>query len=154
MNAPFRSPLRVPCRLLLTTAALLSSFAAAADYRSVREAAILYDTPSAQGRPLFIAAPGTPVEVIVVTDQWIKVRDAGGAITWIASAALSDKRTVLVTGAQAAVRERPDAAAPLVFEAGQQLVLEAAGEPANGWLRVRHQDGSSGYIRVIEVWGL
>ncbi|WP_232516411.1 SH3 domain-containing protein [Thauera sinica] len=26
--------------------------------------------------------------------------------------------------------------------------------PAEGWAKVRHTDGASGYVRVNEVWGL
>ena len=133
---------------------MLPSLLHAAEFRSVQTSAILYDTPSEQGKRLFIAAPGTPVEVIVVLDKWVKVRDAAGAITWIASSELSTKRTVMVTSDQAQIRQRPEADAPLAFEAGKQLVLEVNGQPANGWLAVRHQDGVSGYIRVTEVWGL
>jgi len=31
-------------------------------------------------------------------------------------------------------------------------LVEAA--PAPGWTRVRHRDGTTGYVRVAEVWGL
>ncbi len=152
MNAPRLFPLRPS----LLAAALLAwpLLAGAAEYRSVLEPAILYDTPSEQGKRMLIASPGTPVEVIVVLDKWTKVRDASGAITWIPNTSLSSKRTVMVTSTQATVRQRPEQNAPLAFEAAKQLVLEVSGEPNNGWLHVRHQDGVSGYIRVTEVWGL
>jgi len=154
MNALSRSLPRLPAAAAAMLLLAFPPLVSAVDYRSIRDPAILYDTPSEQGRPLFIVSPGTPVEVVVVLDKWVKIRDASGAITWIPGAALSDKRTVMVTSNQATIRQRPAADAPLVFEAARDLVLEVRGEAVSGWLPVRHQDGASGYIRVTEVWGL
>lgn len=141
--------------IVLTVAlAVPAGFAHAIDYKSVGEPSILYDSPSEKGKRLFIVAPGTPVEVVVSLDKWAKVRDAGGAINWIERRALSDKRTVMVTGARAAVRQRAAADAPPVFEGAKDLVLEVTGSAVDGWLPVRHKDGAAGFIRITEVWGL
>lgn len=148
MSAPLRS-------LFLAAALMTGSLAAhAIEYRSVSAPAILFDTPSLQGKRMLIAAPGTPVEVVVVLDKWVKIRDASGAITWIESSALSNKRTVLVTSQRAQVRVRPETNATPVFEAARQLVLEVGSEPNGGWVQVRHQDGTAGYIRTTDIWGL
>ncbi len=143
-------------RTLCLAAALTATAAPAAaiEYRSVSEPAILFDTPSDQGKRLFIVAPGTPVEVVVVLDRWVKVRDSGGAITWIQSTALAPKRTVMVTAERAVVRAAPEAEAAPLFETVRDAVLELAGQPARGWVQVRHQDGTTGFLRVSEVWGL
>jgi SH3-like domain-containing protein len=93
------------------------------------------------------------VEVVVVVEGWTKVRDAGGELTWIESKRLSDKRTVLVKAGLAQVREAASDAAPLVFEASQDVLLELLGIASGGWLRVRHRDGQAGYVRVAQVWG-
>jgi SH3-like domain-containing protein len=143
-------------RTAAATAALTLAAAAAhaIEFRSVSEAAILYDSPSQQGKRLFIVSAGTPVEVVVDLDNWVKVRDAGGAITWIERRALSPQRTLMVTAASAVVRQRPERDAPPVFEAARDVVLEMAAPPAGGWVQVRHRDGASGFVRVTEVWGL
>lgn len=139
---------------LAVAVALCAQAAQAIEYRSVAEPAILYDTPSERGNKLHILRPGTPVEVVVSLDKWIKVRDAGGGLLWIERKALSDKRTVIVTAARAQVRQQASATAAVAFEAARDLVLEVQGAAADGWLRVRHADGSAGYIRVTEVWGI
>ncbi|ANQ85980.1 SH3 domain-containing protein [Azoarcus olearius] len=126
----------------------------AIEYRSVAEPAILYDTPSDKGHKLYVIGAGTPVEVVVSLDKWVKVRDPGGALTWIERRALAERRTVIVTAARAAVRQQPAGDAPVVFEAAKDVVLEHAAAPADGWVRVRHPDGASGFVRVTEVWGL
>lgn len=138
---------------LLFTLACAASAAQAIEYRSAAEPSILYDSPSEKGRRMYILAEGTPVEVVVTLDKWVKVRDPNGSISWIEEARLSDKRTVLVKK-RSMVRQQPALNAATTFEADENLVLEVEANPADGWVKVRHTDGSSGYIRASEVWGL
>lgn len=127
---------------------------AAADFRSVAEnAAVLYDAPSAKAKKLYVVSHGYPVEVLVVVEGWSKVRDAAGELTWIESKQLSDKRTVMVRMPLAQVREAADDNAPVAFQAQQNVLLELLEVASGGWLRVRHRDGQSGYVRVAQVWG-
>ncbi|THF62346.1 hypothetical protein E6C76_18680 [Pseudothauera nasutitermitis] len=146
--------MRAALRPLALALILASGAASAIDYRSVSEPAILYDAPSAQGKRLYIAATGTPVEIVVVLDKWVKVRDPGGAITWIEARQLAGKRTVLVTAERAAARRSAEEAAPIAFEAVKDVVLDLIGTPTDGWVQVRHRDGATGFVRVTEVWGL
>ena len=127
---------------------------AAADFRSVAEnAAVLYDAPSAKAKKLYVVSHGYPVEVLVVVEGWSKVRDASGEMTWIQSKQLSDARTVMVRTPLAQVREAADDNAPVAFQAQQNVLLELLEVASGGWLRVRHRDGQSGYVRVAQVWG-
>ncbi|BAL23334.1 SH3 domain-containing protein [Azoarcus sp. KH32C] len=148
--------MRKSVRALAAAAVLLvpATAAFAIDYRSVAEPSVLFDAPSDKGKRLFIIAAGTPVEVIVSLDKWVKVRDAGGSINWIERRALSDKRTVMVTSQKGTVRQRAALDAPVAFEAAKDVVLDVTGNPADGWLPVRHKDGAAGFIRITEVWGL
>ena len=128
--------------------------ASAADFRSVAEnAAVLYDAPSAKAKKLYVVSHGYPVEVVVVVEGWSKVRDASGELTWIESRQLSDQRTVMVRMPLAQVREAADDNAPVAFQAQQNVLLELLEVAGGGWLRVRHRDGQSGYVRVAQVWG-
>lgn len=139
----------------LTAAALGSIPAAAAEFRSVAEnAAVLYDAPSAKAKKLYVVSHGYPVEVVVVVEGWSKVRDANGEMSWIESKLLSDKRTVMVRMPLAQVREAADDNAPVAFQAQQNVLLELLEMAGGGWLRVRHRDGQSGYVRVAQVWGV
>jgi len=134
-----------------TTAGAESSLAA--DFRSVAEnAAILYDAPSAKAKRLYVVGQGYPVEVVVVVEGWSKVRDASGELTWIESKSLVDRRTVLVKTPLAQIRESADDNATVVFQAQQDVLLDLL-EVTGGWLRVRHRDGQTGFIRVTQVWG-
>jgi SH3-like domain-containing protein len=144
------------CFTLVVAAAGLgwAGAGAAAEFRSVAEnAAVLYDAPSAKAKKLYVVSHGYPVEVLVVVEGWSKVRDAAGELTWIESKQLSDKRTVVVRMPLAQVREAADDNAPVAFQAQQNVLLELLEVASGGWLRVRHRDGQSGYVRVGQVWG-
>ena len=127
--------------------------AGAADFRSVADgAAVLYDAPSLKSKKLYVVNQGYPFEVIVVVEGWTKVRDASGDFSWIESKNLADKRTVLVKVPVAQVREAADDGSSVAFQAQQNVMLDLV-ETAGAWLRVRHRDGQTGYIRTAQVWG-
>jgi len=126
----------------------------ALEFRSVAEnAAVLYDAPSARAKKLYVVNRGYPVEVVVVVEGWIKVRDASGELTWIESRYLTDKRTVMVKVPLAQIHQSADAGAPVVFQAQQNVILELVDVASGGWLRVKHRDGQTGFVKVAEVWG-
>lgn len=139
----------------LTALALAAFPAVGAEFRSATdEAVVLYDAPSAQSKKLFIVSRGYPLEVVVVVTGWVKVRDAAGTLSWVEATKVSAKpRTVMVKVPTASVRVSADETAPVVFQAQQDVVLELT-EVAGGWLRVRHRDGVSGFIRAAQVWGV
>ena len=147
-------------RILLL--ALLAPLAAgAADFRSTGEpATVLYDAPSLKARPLFVYGREVPVELLVTVEGWTKVRDAGGTIGWMQTRALTDKRVVVIRPAFADVRAAPEESAPVVFRADKDVLLEVtetAATPAAsstpGWVKVRHRDGTAGYVRLTQVFG-
>lgn len=134
---------------------LLAAFGAGgAEYRSVQDnTAVLYDAPSRQAKPLFVVSRDYPLEVIVNLEAWVKVRDQAGALTWIEKKALGGKRMVLVAAPYTEARERPEDGAPVAFSAAQNVTLELIEVSPNGWLRVRHADGATGFVRANTVWG-
>ena len=144
----------IPVLLIALSASAVLSNAHAADFRSVQDnAAVLYDAPSRQATPLYVVSRNYPLEVIVNLEAWVKVRDHAGALTWIERKALSDKRMVMVTAPSAEARQRPEDGAPAVFSAAQNVALELVEIAPNGWLRVRHSDGATGFVRAASVWG-
>lgn len=135
-------------------AALFSGTAAATEYRSIAEqGAILYDAPSLRGTKLFVVSRDLPVEVIANDGTWTKVRDSSGGLAWIERKALAEKRTLIVIAPVAAVREQTDEHSRVVFQAEQGVLLELV-EVSGAWVRVKHADGSGGYIRLQQVWGV
>jgi SH3-like domain-containing protein len=143
----------------MRTASLLAGFfacalAQGADFRSVQDnAAVLYDAPSRAAKPLTVVSRHYLLELIVNLDAWVKVRDHTGALAWIEKKLLADKRMVMVTAPSAEVRVRPEEGAAPSFVAASGVALELIEIAPGGWLRVRHADGASGYVRAAQVWG-
>ena len=147
---------------VIVVAATLAEFAAAAEFRVTADApAVLYDAPSAKAKPLFVYGRDVPFEVLVNVEGWTKVRDSGGSIGWISSKGLAEKRVLLVRAAMADIRANPDEAAPIVFRAEHNVLLELAESASSpgttatpGWVKVRHRDGQTGFVRLPQVFGL
>lgn len=141
--------------LCLVAAALaFAGSASALEFRSIAvPAAVLYDAPSTKGRRLSLLNHGYPVEILVTLGAWLKVRDGAGELAWVEAKNLSADRMVMVKVARAEVRKAPDDAAPVVFEAHQDLLLELT-DTLDNWAQVRHRDGTSGYVHITALWGL
>lgn len=139
----------------LITLMLTPLLAAALEFKSVAAPkAILYDAPSASAKKILLLSQNYPVEVIVNLGEWLKVRDAQGGISWIEAKQLSDKRTVMVIAANAEIRSGADAASNLLATVEKDVVLETADTKlTNGWLKIKHRDGITGFILISSVWG-
>ena len=123
------------------------------EYRSVEAATVLYDAPSQRGVKLFVIRRDTPVEIVVSLEGWAKVRDAEGTLAWIERKFLAARRTVIVKAERAAIQQKPEEAAPLLFEAERNVSLEYLTALPGGWIKVRHADGQEGFVRAGQVWG-
>lgn len=137
---------------LLATVLCLPAFAI--EYRTVDAATVLYDAPSLRGSKLFVIKRDTPVELVVSLEGWSKVRDADGGLAWIEKKYLAERRTVIVTASRAEIRKNSEASAPLVFEAEKNVALDYLEAAPGGWIKVRHRDGQSGFVRANQIWGL
>lgn len=140
---------------LLLLSLLLSGTAQALEFRSVGATpVIMYDAPSAKGGKLYVAPRGMPVEVVFTSGAWSKVRDMSGDLSWVESKDLITRRSLVVRAANAKIRASADDAAPLVFSADKNVLLEMAEPAVAGWVKVKHRDGQLGYVKINEVWGL
>jgi SH3-like domain-containing protein len=143
---------------IVLLSALLSAFATtpvqALDFKSVgTDPAVAYDAPSAKGRKVYVAPRGMPVETVLTYGDWTKVRDSAGDLFWLETKALTPKRMLVVKVANAKVHASPDEASAAVFSADKGVLLELAEPAASGWLKVKHRDGQSGYVKAGDVWG-
>ena len=137
--------------VLLLSSAPLHAF----EFKTVAPpAVILYDAPSIKGGKLFVAPRGMPVQVVLTYGEWAKVRDASGDMAWLEQRLLSAKRNVVVRNPNARVRAAADEAAPLLMTADKGVILELVDPQPSSWVRVRHRDGISGFIKMADVWGI
>ena len=140
--------------LVLMLSAGLSLSAFAIEYRTVDAATVLYDAPSQRGSKLFVIKRDTPVELVVSLEGWAKVRDAEGGLAWIDKKYLAERRTVIVTGSRAEIRQKADESAPLIFEAEKNVALDYLETAPGGWVKIHHRDGQTGFVRANQIWGL
>ena len=143
-------------RIFASAAFLLASAGAhALEFKSVGSApAILYDAPSIKGGKLFIAPRGMPVEIVLTYGDWVKVRDMSGDLAWTEAKSLAARRNVIVRNAGARVRSAAEEGATAVMSADKGVLLELSDTQPGGWVKVRHKDGISGYIKASDVWGI
>ena len=139
--------------LVMLAAGGFSLPASAIEYRSVNAATVLYDAPSQRGVKIFVIKRDTPVEVVVSLEGWSKVRDADGGLAWIEKKFLGDKRAVIVTADRAEIRQKANEEAPVVFAAEKNVAMEFLELAPGGWVKVRHSDGQSGFVRANQIWG-
>ena len=135
--------------------ALIPVSASALEFRSVAvPKAVLYDAPSSAAKKILLLSQYYPVEVVVNLGDWLKVRDSHGSISWVEAKQLSEKHTVMVTAKFAEIRQAADAGSNLVATLEKDVVLEVADVKLNnGWLKVKHRDGATGYVLISSIWG-
>ena len=142
---------------IIAGAALLLAVAGAhaLEFKTIGAApAILYDAPSIKGGKLFVAPRGMPVEIVLTYGEWVKVRDASGDLAWTEAKALSARRNVVVRNAGARVRSAADEGATALMSADKGVLLELSDSHAGGWVKVRHKDGITGFIKSSDIWGI
>lgn len=145
--------------LLITLAGVaLAGIAGAApsgsDFRAIGPGpAVMYDAPGAKARKIYAAPAGMPVEIVITSGDWSRVRDAAGDLAWVENKVLMNKRMLVVEAPQAVVRSAPNETAQVVFTAARGVLLELAEPVASSWVKVRHRDGDTGYVKAADVWG-
>ena len=145
----------IPSRLLASVLLVAAPAAFALDFKSVgAPSVILYDTPSTRGTRMYVAPQGMPVQVVSSYGEWVKVRDMNGELAWTEAKGLSSRRNVVVSTPGARVFADPDESAQVLMTADKGVVLELVDPTAITWIRVRHRDGISGFVRSNDVWGL
>jgi SH3-like domain-containing protein len=145
---------RVRTALLVVLLSFNTHVGAALEYLSIADnAVIMYNAPSIKADKLYVVSRYLPVEAIVRVEGWIKVRDSSGTLSWVEQKAISGKRFVVVIKQQAQVYQAADINSTLLFLAQKDVVFEWLENSSNGWVKVRHRDGQSGYVKTTQIWG-
>ncbi len=141
---------RISGAVLSLCLAIVGAPALASDFKTTAaNGTIFYDGPSPRAYKLFVATANYPVEIITSEGSWVRVRD----FAWVERKALSDRRVAMVVVPTVDVRQQPDDRSGSAFQAVQGVVLDIVDMNSPGWVRVRHRDGSTGFVRLREVWG-
>ncbi len=96
---------------------------------------------------------GLPLQVVAETDEWRRVCDAQGSLSWVHRRTTDARRTVMRTAAEPlAMRERPDAASPETATLVGHAIAELK-ECRDDWCRLA-VGRAKGWAPAEEVWGL
>ena len=141
--------------LIALVSCIYASAALAVEFKNIGSSAVvMYDAPSSRGQKLFVAPRGMPVEVVINYGAWSKVRDFAGDLSWIETKQLADRKNILVRNLNAKIRANPDDSADVVFSADKGVLLELVEPVSTSWAKVKHADGSLGYVKVSDIWGV
>ncbi len=143
--------------LAVSALASITGVAHAEFRQTSADATIAFEGPSAKATRQYLYSRGTPVEVVVQIEGWLKVRDAQGALAWVEKKALTDRTNVQIKTPTADALAAPDAASPIVFRAENGVLLTlVTPQPSNtgAWAQVRLRDGQVGFVRVDALFGL
>lgn len=109
--------------------------------------------PADDSRLLWIYhARGLPLQVVAETQEWRRVCDSAGSISWVHRRTVAERRTVMRTSAQGlGLRARPAEAAPETAMLVAHAVADLK-QCKDGWceIAVGH---AKGWAPVGELWG-
>jgi len=101
---------------------------------------------------------GFPLELISTKGDWLKVRDFEGSSGWVHKKTTQKGTFAIVkankgTDGQINVRKEPNLTAGVVAKAGYGVVFKVL-QKQDGWAKVEHGQGVTGWVDGRLLWGL
>ncbi|MGN6376382.1 MAG: SH3 domain-containing protein [Sphingomonas sp.] len=100
---------------------------------------------------LYVRA-GLPIKVIAVYKNWKKIEDPDGTQGWFLDALLSSRRTAMVTGGIAAMRDTRDFDGHVSWRAAPGVIGRIS-DCSGGWCWF-DVNGKGGYVEETQLWGV
>jgi SH3-like domain-containing protein len=98
-------------------------------------------------------AKGLPVQVVAETDEWRRICDPDGALSWVHKRTTDGARTVIrISKDPAPIRHSPHAGAAIDAYLAPQAPA-ALDKCENGWCRV-HVESVKGWVEAGLLWGV
>ena len=96
---------------------------------------------------------GLPVQIVAETEEWRRICDPDGGVTWVNRSMVDGRRTVLATDKDPLPMHRaPKNEAPVVGLLNARAIA-ALGRCNGAWCKVK-AGGVTGWIDGAHVWGL
>lgn len=126
--------------------------AMAADYVSVsKDGANIRSGPDAKKDLLWEVFKDFPLQVVKRQKEWVQIKDFEGDQGWIFANLVSKEKRVIVKATTANMRNEPKKDAPVVATVKYGVVFTPV-EKKGEWLKVKHEDGTSGWIVKTLLW--
>ena len=100
---------------------------------------------------------GFPVEIVSATGEWLQVKDFEDSTGWVHKKTTQKMPYMIVkankgTDQQINVRSEPDTNAKVVAKASYGVVFKTL-EKKDGWVKVEHGQGVTGWVDGRLLWG-
>jgi len=95
---------------------------------------------------------GYPLSVVDDQGDWLKVQDFAGDTGWVATKQIDRKPHMIVKDDLVDVRSGPSNRFKLVGRANNGVVFQTLKVKTN-WIKVKHQNGLTGWISRSQLWG-
>ena len=143
--------------LLLLTWAVCGQAAGITMVSVAGEKVNLRKGPSTQYPIIWELGKGFPLRVLARQGNWIKVSDFESDVGWVYNDLVSKKPHLIVkinkdTKARVNIRSGPGTKYKVVGKAEYGVVFETL-KRGDGWVKVRHESGMTGWIKRSLLWG-
>lgn len=126
--------------------------ALAAEYVSVnKDGANIRKEPDPKKELLWEVYKEFPLQVIKRQKEWVQVKDFEGDQGWIYANLVSKDKRVIVKANNANLRAEPKKDGKVVASVKYGVVFTPV-EKKGEWLKVKHDDGTSGWIMNTLIW--
>lgn len=95
---------------------------------------------------------GLPVKVFAIYKEWRKVEDPDGTQGWMQANLLSDRRSAMVVGGEAAMLAAPHPRSRVEWRAAPGVVGRI-NKCGSGWCWF-DVNGRAGYVEISRLWGI
>lgn len=150
--------LRRLCAAVLVALLYLVDAAAAADMASIADDDInMRSGPGLEHAVLWKLDTGFPVEILGTKGEWLQVRDFEGSSGWVHKKTVGRTPHMIVKAnkgvdQQINVRREPDTSGAIVAKANYGVVFKTL-EKKDGWVKVEHGQGVTGWVDGRLLWG-
>lgn len=140
------------CKSFIVLTLLISSPAIAAEYISVKKDGVnIRSGPSTNKEILWEVFKDFPLEVVKRQKDWIQTKDFEGDQGWLYEPLTEKSKRVIVKVNTANMRIGPAQNYELVATVKYGVVFTPL-EKEGDWIKVRHEDGTSGWIFKNLLW--
>lgn len=101
---------------------------------------------------LWTLGVGYPLSVLEDQGDWLKVKDFAGDTGWVATRLIDRTPHVIVKDDLVDIRSGPGKRFKLVGRANNGVVFQTL-KTKNKWIKVKHQNGLTGWISRSQLWG-
>jgi uncharacterized protein YgiM (DUF1202 family) len=108
--------------------------------------------PGSNYSVLWELGKGFPLKVLDRKGGWVKVEDFEGDSGWIYGKLVAKNPHLIVKKKRVNVRSGPGGNYRLVGKANYGVVFKTI-KSSNGWVKVKHENGLTGWVRRDLLWG-